>query len=142
MGFFGDLLDTFTEKDRWMRRAAGISTLRLICHEDTWRALKNLPADSLEHPSHTQRIGVGLAPERITSGESGLQEIVLSGPDVVRVIKVTAYNKKSTNLEWRAIAQRAYIGFGSVLQTVGPHHTPDTEIPPVILDDRPPAATA
>lgn len=140
MGFFGDLLDSFTEKDRWMRRAAGISTLRLICHQDTWLALVSLPSG---HIRGSEVEGIDAHDDRIArGGENGMLEIALSGPEVVRIIQVTNFNKKCGEPVRKAIAERTYMAFGSVLDTVGPTHSPDVEIPPVILDDRPPAATS
>lgn len=139
MGFFGDLLDSFTEKDRWMRRAAGISTMQLTCHPDTWEALLGLPSS---HLMDSRVESIDAHEERVVIDERGMLQIALSGPEVVRIIQVTAYNKKSQSPVRKAIAERTYMAFGAVLDTVGPTHNPDTEIPPVILDDRPPAATS
>ena len=139
MGFVRELLDAMTEKDRWMRRAAGISTLRLICHEDTWTALKALRSGDLHQPEQGR---IDATEERITRNGDGMLEIALSGPEVVRIIQVTHRNQKHGSPEDLAISGRAYTGFGSVLETVGVGHSPGVEIPPVILDDRPPAAAS
>lgn len=139
MGFFGDLLDKMTRKDRWMERAAGVSTMRLVCHADTWAALERLPAGPVT-AHHLEPISA--TPERITERCDGMLEIVLSGPEVVRLLRVTHYHKQGPSLpEPHALGERTFRAFGAVLDTVGPHSRVATEIPPVVLDDRPEGTT-
>ncbi|GAA4891315.1 hypothetical protein GCM10023222_58770 [Saccharopolyspora cebuensis] len=109
--------------------------MRLLCHEDTWAALQALPSALVHTPDHRR---IEATEERITARENGMLEIVLSGPQIVRILQVTSHNSKNGSPEEQAIAERTYIGFGSVLDTVGSHHSTE-EIPPVILDDRPQA---
>ncbi|MEU6799403.1 hypothetical protein [Streptomyces neyagawaensis] len=92
------------EHNRTLRRAAGVSYITLRCHEDTWTFMARA-AFGVWEPNWTQstrdpydRIGPGvskagrftadpnLPPGRVTKAEGGMQDVLLSGQNLVLVL--------------------------------------------------------
>ncbi len=80
--------------------------MRLICHADTWAALEQLPAGPVT-ADHLAPISA--TPERIAERGDGMLEIALSGPEVVRLLRVTHFHKQGPSLpEPRALGGRTF----------------------------------
>lgn len=116
-------------------RAAGVATVPLICHEDTWSVLTQVRAFGLDQ----------LPADRITRRDDRLVEVELSGATLVTILDATAdYDRHSRAMKIRRlvhtpagalqIVNRLRKQIATVLEKVGPGG--DSEIPPLVLDDK------
>lgn len=134
MGLFswlGDLIDDWQapgrEHKQRMQRAAGIGTVSLVCHGDTWETLAKLGQYSLKVPE-----------DRVASRADGMVEVTLSGRNLVALLVVTGPGPQvgaRTHVEV-AVAQRVYEQIAKVVDAVDPDAAPGRPIPPIVLDDK------
>lgn len=104
--------------------AAGISTVILRCHQDTWNEICRLMR-------HFKGWSV---PETVLSSPSGLVEARLSGPKVIAMLfgmRAHAIGFSGFN---RALARRVYMGLAEVVDLVDSAN-PARALPAVVLDD-------
>lgn len=124
------VLTDWTLRRRRRTRAAGISTLQLVCHPDTWDTILNMWPSTWPNPLTGS----------VTERPDGLISVALSGPNVVKLVELCqpgGYGQ-STYTD-TAIARRTYRGVASVIDNLVPSG-PDGDappIPPVVIDDRP-----
>lgn len=109
---------------RRLMTAAGISTIILRCHGDTWDEIQRL-----------MRGFKGWSPPPKTSCPSGiLVEAQLSGPKAVAMLRGMRSHAMDFDGFNRAVARRAYIALAEVVDLVDPA-SPGKTLPPVVLDD-------
>ncbi len=121
-----------------LHRAAGISTVTLVCHIDTWRFIDRYADErnTWQSPTHTEG--------RITARGDGLTEVLLSGPQVVMVLIVMADEcGRGTRIRIaapfigdRVIAARIYEAVGAIVDGVDPDAPEGAPVPPIVIDDR------
>lgn len=121
-----------------MQRAAGVSSVQLICHEDTWGAIDGFWLIELPLPDEHR---AQVPKDRIKKCGNGVVEVTLSGASLVTPLKVT-HRPRLGSYE-RAIARRTYQQLAKVIDAVDPDAKPGQPIPPIVLDDKfgDPAAT-
>lgn len=113
----------------WMTKAAGISSVQLVCHNDTWDALIGMWNDSPRVPD-----------DRITQRPDNTVAVTLSGPNLVTLLFITdtqrAYSPARTFVD-QAIADRVFQQIVKVIDAVDPDAGElGKPIPPIVLDDR------
>jgi hypothetical protein len=140
-----DIAESRREADLYQQRlsrAAGIATLELHCHQDTWQWIK----DWMDVGRRYGNWWLLTYQDRITEQGDHLLLVRLSGPQTAEVLTrvartgqvsgaVLPYERISTTE--RAIGRRVYDAIGRVLDQVVPDTTGKQPVPPVILDDRP-----
>lgn len=141
MGFFpwlGDRIDDIEAPGRELRqraeqhkqrmqRAAGIGTATMVCHGDTWAALRELARYVLKVPD-----------DRVVSRADGMVEAILSGHNLVSLLSVTGPGPQldaRPHVE-RAVARRVYEQIPKIVDAVDPDAAPGHPIPPIVLDDK------
>jgi|GEM_PF-4225479 len=114
-------------------RAAGISTLTLICHTDTWAHVVTMMGGTYWRDQPTA------ANSRIQTTDNDMVRVLLSGKHVVELLVTTAHKRKAWTSTYatNAIAQRLYDGLVDIVSRIDPASTATAEIPPLVLDDRP-----
>ena len=141
MGLWGRIRGSHTDAvDKHFRlidRATEVTSASLVCHEDTWSVLTQVPAFRLDE----------LATDRITHLEGRLVQVELSGPLLVNVLDVTAaYDRYTSRLRSKRLhkpdgaldlAKRLRAAIAAALEGVGPEG--NGPIPTIRLDE--PAVT-
>lgn len=114
-----------------MHRAAGVSSLTLICHRDTWDAVDQFWG------SHFFVLPSRVPNDRVTDRGGGMVEVVVSGPNLVMLLKLTKLTHgRFSSPERRALAKRVYEQVAKVIDAVDPDADPGQPIPPIVLDDK------
>jgi len=132
MGLFtwiGEVFDSLTAPNPHHERmtvAAGISSVRMQCHADTWRELND----------KMWNLTPKVPDERITDLGDDMVEVVLSGPNLVSLTQITNPTYGYSSNFHRALAARVYRQVSKVLDAVDADASPGTPIPPIVLDDR------
>lgn len=125
-----------------LSRAAGIATLELHCHEDTWRWIR----DWMDVGRRYSNWWLLTYDDRVIKEADHMLVVLLSGPQTAEVLTrvartgqvhgaVTSYDRTSTTEE--IIGRRLYDAIGRVLDQITPDSAGKQPVPPVILDDRP-----
>jgi hypothetical protein len=111
-----------------LSKAAGISSVLMVCHPDTWRFIEqNTPNESVfSHWSATPK-----------PGEDGLVRVALSGPNLVTLLtrmraKLNGWHPDDVE----ALAERIYAGTSQVIVGVDPDATDGAPIPDIVIDDK------
>lgn len=125
-------------------RAAGISTISLVCNGDMWKYILNL-CENVEIP-------IEVSPDSLTTQDSGFVTVILSGTNLVKILRAmrTVWTEPAVPnssvftsghkfaLDDRAIAKRVYLGIAQTVDSVERRHRGTTLIAPITIDDRPP----
>ncbi|WP_431879040.1 hypothetical protein [Amycolatopsis sacchari] len=132
MGLFswiGELIDGLQapgrQRDERMRRAAGIGSIKLVCHRDTWETLDEWWA-GLRSPR--------VPTDRVEPLDQGMVEVTLSGRNLVTLLNLTSQDR--VTYEDRAVAKRVYAQVAKVVDAVDPDAEHGRSIPPIVLDDK------
>ncbi|WP_446214000.1 hypothetical protein [Micromonospora sp. IBSANI012] len=116
-----------------MKRAAGVSTMKAVCHRDTWDVLVANAPYWFTAPK------LGNNDKAIVLRDGGMIEVTLSGPDVTQVLRV-AYKKSRPWADafshQKVVLLRIHAAFAEVVGRVDPAAGQGQAIPPVIIDDR------
>ncbi|MGC4990518.1 hypothetical protein [Nocardia salmonicida] len=107
------------------RRAAGVSTVQLVCHRDTWQVLSSL--------WYQGRLPA-VPKDRVKALGDEMVEVTLSGPTLVSLITFT-HNPGGTYTTV-AVANRVYEQIAKVIDAVDPDAAPGLPIPAIVLDDK------
>ncbi|MEV6341251.1 hypothetical protein AB0M12_41845 [Nocardia vinacea] len=110
-----------------MHRAAGISSVQLVCHKDTWKTLDSFWGVFDNHPAQVPK-------ERVKGHGDGRVEVTLSGPSLVTLLKLA--RRPTFGPDRRALARRAYQQLAKVVDAIDPEAQPGQPIPPIVLDDK------
>ncbi|MEU2106416.1 hypothetical protein [Nocardia sp. NPDC019255] len=113
-----------------MLRAAGINSVQLTCHKDTWRALNWLWDIPLLLDTHPAQV----PDNRVKDLGNGSVEVTLSGPSLVTLLKLT--HRPRVGPDRRALVKRTYQQLAKVIDAVDPEASPGRPIPPIVLDDK------
>jgi hypothetical protein len=111
--------------ERWqvhealLDKAAGVSTVTLVCHPLTWREV---------YYWAYHRLLTGLDDEP-------LMKVPLAGPELIKVLGALYFRAQDKNVETRALAKRVYEGIAQVIDGVEKDATPATPIPDIVIDD-------
>ncbi|MEU1377944.1 hypothetical protein ABZ442_30470 [Streptomyces triculaminicus] len=126
-----------TQHAETMRTAAGVSYLTLVCHEDTWTLIA-IEAFSFWRPhwdnselnkgcgpgSHSEYCRIVPDPNlrrgRITKLESGMQSVVLSGHNLVRILDALSKGTTSDNLAHAGCCKTLYTKLAGFVAQVDP----------------------
>lgn len=107
------------------RRAAGVSTVQLVCHGDTWKVLAGL----------WYRSALPKVPaDRVKPRTDGMVEVTLTGPTLVSLITLT--HEGGITYTDIAVAKRTYEQIAKVIDAVDPDADPGRPIPAIVLDDK------
>ncbi len=119
-------------------QAAGISSVTLVCHPQTWAEIEAIAGEL--------RPRVKVTVVRKTSRDDGLAEIALSGAQLAAVMHAlrAAYfdgddlirSFRTFSPPRRAVARRVYLAMARTVEQVSSTHT--GTIPPIVIDDRTP----
>ncbi|MGW9198598.1 hypothetical protein [Micromonospora chersina] len=116
-----------------MKRAAGVSTMKAVCHRDTWGVLEANAPYWFDGPKLTNN------DKAIVARDGGMIEVALSGPQVTQVLRV-AYNRSrpwaGAFSHHKVVLLRIHAAFSEVVAKVDPAASRGQAIPPVIIDDR------
>uniref|UniRef100_UPI003F4954ED hypothetical protein n=1 Tax=Nocardia suismassiliense TaxID=2077092 RepID=UPI003F4954ED len=115
------------EHEQRMHRAAGVSSVQLICHADTWSNLDKFWGSFFIKANKVHRGNV-----KDLGGD--LVEVTLSGPSLVMLLKLT--RRRRFAIEERVIAKRVYEQVAKVIDEIDPEANPGKAIPPIVLDDK------
>ena len=107
------------------RRAAGVSTVQLVCHSDTWNVLSD---------RWSQSVLSRVPKDRVKLRADGMVEVTLTGPTLVSLITIT-HSPHGTYTDV-AVAQRTYEQIAKVIDAVDPDADPGIPIPAIVLDDK------
>jgi hypothetical protein len=127
-----------------LSRAAGVATLELRCHQDTWRWIKDWM--DVGRSGYNRWWPDGLHGDRITAEDDHMMAIQLSGPQTAEVLTRVARTGQvpgASNALARidateqAIGRRIYDAIGRILDQIVPDPAGKQPVPPVIIDDRP-----
>lgn len=126
-------MDLFGSKERRAHRerlikAAGVSTVPLVCNDDTWTFIHQQCTTGLSP--------VNFAKDSAKRREDGLVEIPFSGPKLVKLltqVRITANAVLTSHPSW-AVAMRVNDAVGEVIDQVD-FTKPDGERPPPIIID-------
>lgn len=124
--FFDEATAPKREHKARMTAAAGISSVQLRCHADTWSRING------EMWNNAPKVPA----DRVVSSDRDLVEVTLSGPHLVTLVQITSPDHPQITNERRALARRVYQEISKVLDAVDPDAQTTTEIPPIVLDDR------
>ncbi|MEU1527715.1 hypothetical protein ABZ413_36540 [Nocardia rhamnosiphila] len=115
-----------------MQRAAGVSSVQLVCHRDTWRVVDGWFVGDFGHDVR------GRVPRDRVKGRGDTVEVTLSGVSLVGLLKAAQERTSVANYypDTRAIARRIYEQVAKVIDAVDPEATPGQAIPPIVLDDK------
>lgn len=109
-----------------MMVVAGVGSVQMRCHADTWRVISE----------EMWRQGGEMSEERVTELADGLVEVTLSGPHLMTLVEITAPDWRHLTDAHRAMAQRVYRQVSTVIDAIDPDAAPGKPIPPIILDDK------
>lgn len=124
------------EREERLDKAAGVASVEVVCHPDTWRFVQSkAPAHSGGPFSYYTATG---ARRDLEPDADGLIHISLSGPNLVSLLAWMWTTSASPNPVDRALAKRIYNGAAAVVDTVDPSAQPGQALPPIIIDDRVP----
>jgi len=116
-----------------MKRAAGVSTMKAVCHRDTWGVLEANAPYWFDGPKLRNN------DKTIVPRDDGMIEVTLSGPEVTQVLRV-AYTKSrpwaGAFSHHKVVLLRIHAAFSEVVAKVDPAANRGPVIPPVIIDDR------
>jgi hypothetical protein len=107
-----------------MQRAAGVSSVQLICHADTWRTLDSFWSGTV-FPK--------VPKDRVVSRDN-MVEVTLSGVQLTALLNLT-HDNHSTYVS-QAVAARTYEQVAKVIDAVDPDTKPGQPIPAIVLDDK------
>lgn len=126
-------------------RAAGIATIELHCHQDTWQWLVNFMEG--DRGSYSAPWWPTDYENRITHKPDHMLAILLSGPQAAEVLtRIRRLAQLSDDAikpdlsavaAKRAVARRIYQAFSLVIDQIVLDTSNGTPVPPVVLDDRP-----
>ena len=126
-----------------LTRAAGISSVILVCHPQTWTTVAWIARTAKK--AVDARVDSGAVRVR----EDGLAEITLSGVQLAAIMHGlrTACKPDTYVAGWvnfadphLAVARRAYLAMARTVEQVSSTHT--GTIPPIVIDDRTPGTGA
>jgi hypothetical protein len=112
-------------------KAAGITTVRIICHEDTWAFMLQATRSLEAKPDSLQGTPKDMVAQR------------LSGPNLVRLLN-EMNSKWDTGgfifpIRWdkvnRALRERAYRALTEIISQVDAAAKPGAAIPDIVIDD-------
>lgn len=109
-----------------LRRAAGVSTVQLVCHGDTWNVLSD---------RWSQSVLSRVPKDRVKLRADGMVEVTLTGPTLVSLIAIT-HNSHGTTHTDVAVAKRTYEQIAKVIDAIDPDAAPGLPIPAIVLDDK------
>ncbi|MER5530901.1 hypothetical protein ABT075_41060 [Streptomyces sp. NPDC002677] len=116
---------------RGLLTAAAISSVRLICHKDTWAFL-------LEQTSRHQHFRL---PDRVTDLEDGRIETFVSGRSLLAVLVTTREilddHGPDTDMVTWALASAVYSRTHLAIENATVNRPDDSEVTTIVLDDRP-----
>lgn len=113
------------EHELRQRRAAGVSTVQLVCHSDTWSVLSGL---------WFQTVLPKVPKDRVKSRADGMVEVTLTGPTLVSLITLT--HRGGITYTDIAVAKRTYEQIAKVIDAIDPDADPGLPIPAIVLDDK------
>jgi len=119
-----------------MRRAAGVSYLTLVCHEDTWTFVArrafgawepqwvtslNASRRTEDHPFYQRfRVEPNLPVGRITKFKAGMQETVLSGHNLVEILAALRRGERQRDQVVAARCRTLYGKFHEFVSRIDP----------------------
>jgi hypothetical protein len=127
-----------TEHNATMRKAVAVSYLTLVCHEDTWTFVARVAFGQwqpnwvtsegsgimVDTPTHYQgdnfKVNPNLPRGRITKHTAGLQSVVLSGHNLVRILETLRTGCASEDLVHSARCATLYEKFQGFARMVDP----------------------
>lgn len=126
-----------------LSRAAGVATLELHCHQDTWTWITQWM--NVERHRYSTWWPTSYD-DRITKQADHMLVVRLSGTQTAEVLTrlartgqvpgaVTSYDR--TDATEQAIGRRLYDAIGRILDQITPDVASKQPVPPVVLDDRP-----
>ncbi|THV43067.1 hypothetical protein [Glycomyces buryatensis] len=129
-------------RERWNRlresrleKAAGISNVELVCHQDTWRFVvaKSSVRDRWRTPSD----------DCVSDEGNDMLRVRLSGPQLVLVLfsmaEAAGYGGSFGTAPFvgdRVIARRVYDLAAFVVDSIDPDAPAGKPVPPIVVDDR------
>lgn len=125
-----------------LSRAAGVATLELHCHRDTWKwVVEWMDVGRTYHSWWPQAHA-----DRITAESEHMIVVRLSGPQAAEVLTRLALTadvpgasmfSSRASITEKSISRRLYDAIGRVLDQITPDGGSKQPVPPVVLDDRP-----
>lgn len=125
-----------------LSRAAGVATLELHCHRDTWKwVVEWMDVGRTYHSWWPQTHA-----DRITAESEHMIVVRLSGPQTAEVLTRLALTadvpgasmfSSRASITEKSISRRLYDAIGRVLDQITPDGGSKQLVPPVVLDDRP-----
>ncbi|WP_026416363.1 hypothetical protein [Actinomadura oligospora] len=130
-------LERFMEHEQLLTTAAGIASLDLVCHRDTWLWIYRWCIIWEKTKAKAQDSIRSAAPD-----DPNVLTVALSGPVLVNIMSRLYWHQKSEDQERRIFGTRFYAAFVAVVSQVDPAAAPGTAVPPVVIDAKAvPAAT-
>lgn len=123
-----------TAHDERLARAAGVSSVLVVCHRDTWNFVQSFARGRTNY--------IEPRPEDVVEGPDGMIEARVSGVRLVHYLEVMddGSRKASAHMD-RPVARRIYTQLAKVVDTIDPDAATDAPVPPIVLDDRAAPAT-
>ncbi|MEU4841704.1 hypothetical protein [Nocardia testacea] len=112
------------EHKQRMRRAAGVSSVQLVCHMDTWSML-----DAFWTGTTLPRV-----PKDRVAPKGDMVEVTLSGVHLTALLNLIRDGGRTYVSD--AIAKRTYAQVARVVDAVDSEAVPGQPIPPIVLDDK------
>jgi hypothetical protein len=112
------------QREERLSKAAGISSVDLICHRDTWNWIRSeLNTVNLPGPP---------------PGDATMLRVPLSGPNLVRILTGTWFKRSAAGgyIGDRAIAGRVYDAIAEIVDGVDPATKDGTPVPDIVIDDK------
>lgn len=114
-----------------MHRAAGVATVKLVCHQDLWDQLDLWQISSGHRPAEW------VAPEYVRRISHDMVEVPLSGLNVAALLRITRRHRLMTDArhpELHAVAGSVYDRIAAAIDAV---EDTDSEglLPPIVLED-------
>jgi hypothetical protein len=128
-----------TRYQQRISRAAGVASVQLVCHRDTWLFIKRWT-------NQNQWGDWAGYYNTVTDRDHGLAAIHLSGPQLIDVLTSMAWvgaihgtkplGASTPRITDQAIARRVYDAIGAIVDQIDPDAPKDHHIPPIVIDDR------
>lgn len=126
-----------------LEKAAGVSSLQIVCHEDTWSFVEQMAFPKLAAGHHIPRYGSVHADDfprdRVTSSGNGMVTVTLSGPHLVKCLTIFRAIVGVRPNEWfhdpqrNAMAARLYDLLADIVDDVDPDSS-SGGIPRLVID--------